>query len=35
MFQCKFLGEYNGEKILKIGQRMPKICTNVEWNVFD
>jgi len=31
-FYCKCLAEFNGERILRIGQRMPKVCANVEWH---
>ena len=34
LFYCKFIAKSYGERFLKIGQRVPKLCTNVEWNVF-
>jgi len=33
-FCCKFCGEYNSDKILKIGQHLLKLWTNVEWHSF-
>jgi len=34
IFHCKILAESKGEQIFKIGQSMPKLCTNIESHVF-
>jgi len=34
MFSCKFLGEYNDERILKIGQHLSELWTNVSCHSF-